>query len=251
MEEYLNIRTLLINGSIDYKEAFERIKKLPKAWTTQHWREMRKVHLKDKCENCGSAEPPLVIQHTKQPTGFSIFYNKIMNEYINFERTKSEVIKKHVTEKIVNKYLKENSQIRDACPLCGITSIRLNKKLNVYTCQKNHTFEIPSKINYYTKTRTTDFEKAKDSAVSFLTYTYVSKKIKEMREEYDLEVGKQALLLSFVEGIEYRQFKNIKTCCKRCAAIEDKIVPEYVLCVKCKVAYHNPIYKTCLNCKDV
>jgi len=250
MEEYLEIRLLLINGSIDYKEAFERIKKLPKAWTTKHWKELREKHLKDKCENCGSSEQPLVIQHTKHPAAFSNHYDKLMSNYVDYEMIKNEAVKKYSNKSVIDKYLKTNSIVKDSCPICGIITVRKNMRLNLYTCQKNHTFDKPLRATYYTKTRTTDIEKARSSAISYLTYLEVSKTIKELRETHDLEVGKAALLLSFEEGMEYRLFKNIKTCCKRCAAIEDDVVPEYVLCKKCNTAYHNPIYQSCFNCKD-
>jgi hypothetical protein len=251
MEELLKIQAQLLGGSINYKEAYEIIKKLPKAWTTAYWKKMREKHLEDKCSNCGSSSPPLVIQHTKQPTDFSIFYDSIMSSHIDYEKIKLEVIENQVTEKNVNKYLEENSQIRESCPSCGMISIRYNKKLNIYICSKNHTFEKPVELVYYTKSKTTDINIAKDSTDDFLTYISVSKKIREIKERYDLEVGREALLLSIDEGIDYLLFKNIKTCCKRCAAIEDNIVPAYILCKKCKVSYHSSIYETCFNCKEI
>lgn len=248
MEEYLELRTQLLNNSITYNDALKQLKKLPKPWQTKHWKEMRKKHLKDACENCGTSEPPLVIQHTKQPKRFSVHYQRIMDLYVNYEKIKAEVEEKYATEEKIEEFLQEKSVIRGSCPECGTINIRKNNKKNIYTCVKQHVFETPVDVLYYSNARTTDHAKAKKSAISYLIYINLSDTIKERRASHDLMVGKKALLLSFEEGIEYRQFKYIKTCCKRCAAVEDKIVPAYVLCEVCKENYHNPVYRTCYHC---
>ena len=170
VEEILEIKTLLIANKIDYKKAYEKIKKLPKAWTTKPWKELQKIYLKDKCENCGSIDPPLVIKH-KQPSEFSVIYFKLMIKKVNYKSIHLDVI--------------------------------------------------------------TEYEK--------------NKKTKELKDKFDLEIGRDALLFCIEESIEYRQFKHIKTCCKRCAFAEKN---NYVLCVKCKTNYHDPIYETCYKCKD-
>lgn len=70
-------------------------------------------------------------------------------------------------------------------------------------------------------------------------------------EVHDLEIGKKALLKSIEQGIDYRNFKYTKTYCKRCAAIEDGIVPEYALCSQCNENYHDSSYDMCYNCFDL
>lgn len=250
MEKYLEIKALLISDSITFREAFDRIKKLSKPWTTKHWKQMREEHLQDKCENCGSAEPPLVIQHTKHPTEYSVLYKKVSEKYIDYEAIREEVIKSDITENKIKTYLKQNSIIRGSCPECGTINIRKNNKKNIYICSKNHTFGTPVDILYYTESRTSDLEKATDSAIRKINSKIISTKMSELNIKYELQISKEALLIGFEEGIEYRLFKNIKTCCKRCAAIEDKIIPEYALCKVCNIKYHNPIYETCYHCRE-
>lgn len=249
MEKYLEIKSLLINNSINYAEAFIQIKNLPKPWETKHWKQMREEHLKDRCENCGSSEPPLVIQHTKQPTEFKVLYQKIKDKYIDYEKIKAEVTENDISDKDIQSYLKQNSVIRGTCPECGTINIRKNNKKNIFICVKNHIFNTPIDVLYYTASRTQDLEKATESAVKSIRSMLISTKMRELNAEYDLQIGKEALLIGFEQGIEYRLFKNIKTCCKRCAAIEDKIIPKLALCKVCKTKYHNPIYETCFNCR--
>ncbi|SFD00773.1 hypothetical protein SAMN05421780_11914 [Flexibacter flexilis DSM 6793] len=118
MDELLAIKELLINDLISYEQALRRLWQLPKPWTTKHWEKMRSIHLKDACENCGSTTQPLVIQHTVQPTKFKEHYEKIMSSY------RPEKEEEEISEELVYNYLKENSEIRNACPTCGVTTIR-------------------------------------------------------------------------------------------------------------------------------
>lgn len=248
MEKYLEIRARLIDDSITYSTALEEIKRLPKAWHTKHWKEMRDKHLKDKCENCGSTEPPLVIQHTKQPHKFNVLYQQVLDKHFDIERVREEVAERVITEENIENYLKENSVIRGACAECATINIRKNNKKNIYICVKQHTFETPVDVLYYSASRTTDYDKARESAISKLQYFGVSEEVKRIRTELDLQVGKEALLRGFEEGIEYRLFKNIKTCCKRCAAVEDGIVRATSLCKECKMHYHASVYEKCFHC---
>jgi hypothetical protein len=220
MEEYLAIIERFKHGLINYKEAFEELKALPKAWTTKHWQDLRKKHLKDSCENCGTSEGIMVIQHTKQPTKFTFLFHRIMDSYVAYEAIKLAA-EQSISDEDITKHLEETAQVRESCPVCGLVSVRLNKKENIYICSKQHRFEKPNALTYYSKARTTDVEAAKASTKSFLSYITTSKMVREKKQQYDLEVGRQALLISINEGLEYRNFKHIKTCCKRCAAIED------------------------------
>lgn len=248
MEELLLIKNNLLNETINYKEALELIYKLPKAWHTKHWKELRKEFLKERCEDCGTTEPPLIIQHTKQPKKFSEFYKEIMDKHVDYDKIKADVIRRFINDENIENYLKDNSVVRGSCTECGTINIRRNNKRNVFICVKQHVFETPVDVIYYPNSRTVDVDQAKQSAVNKVLYQHLSPTIEELRNKFDLQVGKEALLLSIEESIEYRLFKNVKTSCKRCAAVEDKIVPAYTLCKSCKTNYHNPIYESCFHC---
>lgn len=241
MEKYLAIKEELKSDKIDYKEAFEKLKSLPKPWHTSYWKKMRDLHLKDKCEKCGSNEKPLVIQHYKQPEKFREVKNKFGEEYIEkFKNIFSEMI----TEEKLQHYLDFHSEKRIICPICENVSVRIRKATKDMICAKKHVFKKGKKVTYFTASRTIDYKRARNSAINKLRYEWV----KHCFEVYDLEIGKKALLLSMEQGIEYRKFKYIKTYCKRCAAIEDDVVPDYALCSQCNENYHHPNYDICYNC---
>ena len=46
----LEIRNKLTNDEIDYRVAFEQIKKFPKAWHTKDWANRRNKIIKKECE---------------------------------------------------------------------------------------------------------------------------------------------------------------------------------------------------------
>lgn len=248
MEKLLEINRLLIKKTISYEDALKQIKRLPKAWNTKHWKELRNERLKDKCENCGSVELPLVIQHTKQPRKFNDIYFEVLDSYVSYEKVKAELTKKYSGEKHIEKYLKENSTIRGTCPECETIVIRKNNKRNIYICKNNHEFNTPVDVVYYTASRTQDRDYARERAVSKMVYLNLSEQLEKLRAKYKEKAGRKALIISIKESIAYREFKHIKTCCKRCAAIEDNIIPKYSLCERCKVNYHKPEYKTCYIC---
>lgn len=244
MKKYIAIKDDLLSDKIDYKTAFEKIKSLPKPWKTDHWKVLRNEHLKEQCENCGSDEKPLVIQHYKQPEKFRNVRYKVSSEYVEKFKTSFSDL---VTEEHIQGYLDQHSEKRIICPICDNVSIRKRKKTKDMVCSKNHVFKKGKLTTYYTSSRTIDFNKARNSAFNELKYNWVS----YCFEVHDLEIGKKALLKTIEQGIDYRNFKYTKTYCKRCAAIEDGIVPDYSLCIRCNSAYHHPKYDMCYKCFSI
>jgi len=244
MKKYIKIKDDLSSDKIDYKTAFEKIKSFPKPWHTEHWKNNRTKHLKELCENCGSNEKPLVIQHYKQPEKFRVLRNKLGEEYT--EKFKN-IFSERLTEEQLQHYLDFHSEKRIICPICENVSVRKRKKTKDMVCAKKHVFEKGKEVTYYTASRTISHKRARKSAINKLRYEWV----KHCFKVYDFEIGKKALLQSMEQGIEYRNFKYTKTYCKRCAAIEDGIVPDYSLCKRCNSAYHHPKYDMCYECFSI
>jgi len=222
MNELLNIKDMLSKDLISYHEAFELIKKLPKAWGTKEWKDLRARHLKDSCENCGSCEKPLVIQHKKQPISFKVFYDEIMSKHIDYHKIRQDVVTNKITRTLFIDFLNKNSELRSACPECNNISVREKKTIGKFICANKHIFETPKKIMYCKPARTSNKDKAIDWAINRLVSDLIYEEVKIIRNQNDNIVGKEALLKSIQESIEYREFKYVKTCCKRCAFIEDK-----------------------------
>lgn len=130
--------------------------------------------------------------------------------------------------------------IKDHCDVCGS---------NIGTMVLQHTKQ-PMKYSLIYKslldTLAMQLVEAKPKTNEWVT-EFIEKR-NEIYKSFSDDIKKQALIISLNESIEYLEFKHTKTCCKRCAAIEDRIVPEYVLCKICGEKYHNPIYEMCYIC---
>ncbi|MGV8017159.1 MAG: hypothetical protein AB2L26_03075 [Ignavibacteria bacterium] len=215
----LDIKNLLLSNKIDYKKALERIINLPKPWTTKEWKEKRIKYLKPYCEICGSQKLPLVIQHTKHPV---FQYNLIFDEMFHNELKEIKEHAEIICKNEIKEYLKINSEIRDACPICKKVSIReRNSLLPRYVCPGNHKFDIPEKTIYYSKCKTTDYDLAKVQTEQFLIRNYINKEKSKIKKINDLDIGKKAILQFIDDKLEYLDFKYIKTCCQKCASKED------------------------------
>lgn len=248
-EQLQELKQLLLNDKIHYSKAYERLKKLPKPWHEKWWKEKRDSLIKTECERCGTKDGIMVLQHTKQPTDFRDIYDQVQEHYYDFEQIKEQVYAS-VTEDEIMTYMEENKQSRNSCPECGRVSVRFNISRQIYECNNGHSFDKPIKVDYYKHCRCVDLERAKHSARSNIGYKRVRIKARELRQKFDEIIGKEALLISIEESLEYRTLEHTKTCCKRCAAIEDGIVPEKRLCDKCKKNWHDVRYDMCLSCNQ-
>ena len=199
------IKESLISDKINYSEAFELIKKLPQIWTRKEWIDNRSKKLKDSCFKCKSKKD-LLIQHDKQPTRFSVLYNAELDKL-----TKN--IKVEDSEIYENLFL--NSENRQCCPTCKRTVQRTTKESNF--CTKGHSFKNPILMTYYTKSKTTDIVRAKESAKAMILFAKISK----IKKQKDLFIGKAALLNAMKESEIYMSMVDTKTYCKSCAFKED------------------------------
>jgi len=246
MEDLIKIKNMLLADKITYKEAIDILKKRPKPWTTKYWKEMRQKLIKNICERCGTTDAIMVLQHTKQPRGLTSLLrtekdkiiNSIKNNYVcNFQES--------FIEEIVNK----DFTIRKSCPKCKSINVRYRETFKTFICGFcNNVFLTPIDKVYYPTFKTSDFDEAKQIAIYRLVRDKTYKEIKNSLIVNDLIIGKISVLKSIDESIEYLSFKHTKTLCKRCAAIEDSIIPEYVLCKICGKKFHNPKYEMCFIC---
>ena len=67
LERLLDIELRLNEGTISVDQALAELFAGPKPWHTAWWKARRSERLGSECATCGSAEPPLVLQHTWQP----------------------------------------------------------------------------------------------------------------------------------------------------------------------------------------
>jgi|GEM_PF-3573787 len=248
----------LVNQKIDYSQAYDQIKSLPKPWHRAEWKVLRDKLIKDQCEKCSTKQGPMVIQHTEHPTAFATLKAEAMQKFAG-ERPE---IQKVVTDLIEQKGYQALSKVimlsqfndvrfnsyvnaildnldidvtdivnsagieRDCCPECSrlVTDRHYRKTWQKYKCEAGHIFEDLSKVIWYKKYRTKDkLEATRAAKLSILreSKAQLDQKIFALKKRIDNMVGREALLLAFEEHTLYMSMKYTKTYCKSCAYQED------------------------------
>lgn len=212
-EQIIQIRDAYLSGSITFDDAVRQLTEMPCSWKTKEWAERRAQKLEDKCCVCGATDK-LQIQHTRHPR--KIF--QIRKEYVKNKMPEFEKVLERRHSKEMMKMLKSDRQERDMCPICGSVSVRYVPSENIWKCaNKNntHEFEKPFRGYYYPKARTTDPEKA----LGGIFWKHVWELI---RTEYQKDIDAYTITEYTNDSIEYIAMTHVKTCCKRCAFLEDK-----------------------------
>lgn len=209
-EQIIQIRDAYLSGSITFDDAVRQLTEMPCSWKTKEWAERRAQKLEDKCCVCGATDN-LQIQHTKHPR--KLF--DIRRAYIDKMLPDISIVVNNKHGKDINKIADKDKVERDMCPTCGVISVRFVPSQKIWKCSKNHEFEAPKRGAYYPKAKTTDPNKAKGG----LFWKYVWDVV---RNEYQDDINRYSLTEYANDSIEYIAMTHVKTCCKRCAFIEDK-----------------------------
>lgn len=120
----LEIKEELLSGKLSGEKAIELLSKNGKAWQTKEWKQRRAEKIGHACENCGSTNPPLVLQHKWHPPSIKQIFDEIQQEN-GYE----EWIKKNTRIGNIEK--------EDVCPKCGSDAIRYKEDKGKYICVSN------------------------------------------------------------------------------------------------------------------
>jgi hypothetical protein len=247
------IRDKLINDEIDYSDAFELIKKFPKAWHTKEWDEKREKVLKNYCEQCKSTEGVMVVQHLSHPPEFKTIRNEIFNSLLNEILASTTLPKPVITKDDIKEFYDKTTEIGEVCPNCrsGYIRKRKTKKPEYYcdtcktafdevtTIQYNKVFGVvvPDEEQVFNHL----FEEKKKEAISDFK--------KKLYAEHEKHIGKKALLISIDLHLKYMELENVVTFCKSCAYRMDK--QGKLLCWTCKTDYFDYLfYECCYKCYE-
>jgi hypothetical protein len=213
----------LFEDKIDYKQAYEILKALPKPWTTKEWKEQRNNIIKNRCEVCNSHKGPFVLQHTRQPKNFCKLYDHIALQDLKEKTPDFETKVAKNVDKAIALEIRKNFQVRDCCPECHVVNIRSRKTMRPkYVCANNHSFENPISLKYYKNSQTTEPNIVRQKGLQILPDIIISKMLREFASKNDLSIGKRALLICLLDGLDYWSFKYTKTACKKCSFLEDQ-----------------------------
>jgi len=77
-QEQIALKAALERQEMSWEAALTQLTQNPtKPWDTAEWATLRERLLVDQCQQCGSDEPPLVLQHLWHPKPFKVLYDLI------------------------------------------------------------------------------------------------------------------------------------------------------------------------------
>ena len=247
----LEIKDKLVNDEINYSEAFELIKKLPKPWHTKDWAKKRDKIIKGECVQCKTTEGIMVAQHLTHPADFKTIRNGIFNSLFIEAMKSANLPKPIITKGIIKEFHNKTTKKKEACPNCKSIRIRWRKTMKPeYFCDKCKVeFDKTVIIKYNEELKT---EVLNDKQVANYLMEKKEKEIildfkQKLYAKHENEIGKKALLINIDLHLKYINLENVVTFCKRCAAKMD--LENKLLCWNCKTEYFNyQIYDCCYKC---
>lgn len=250
----VKIKEDLLSDKIDYSEAFELLKKLPKPWHSTEWKKKREQFLKSNCEQCGinKAYKPMYVQHLLQPPSFRDIRNTLFEQKFDQYCSKKEIdfSLPEITDKEYKEYLKAHTEIRKVCPNCSKQSISERKTIMPkYRCSGCWSeFNEPETIEYIPDLQLRPQE---EDIRARLNYNASNKRFYDLKQKlwkkWEQELGKLALLISMEHSETYYSFEHAVTFCKTCAATMDR--SKRLLCFSCKENYFDyRLYEVCYPC---
>lgn len=184
---------------------------MSKVWHTKEWLEMRNRLIKGVCDQCGSLEGPMVLQHLWHPPQYAVISGQVFSHIL---RTLLESNKLSLPKRM-------------CCPTCMSLSIRSRQSMQPkWVCIRcNNSFDTPHQKEVVDKEVCRTIGKKYGRSIHALS--------KEISEKYHKL---------------YMSGSGTITMCKKCAFLWD--VKNMRLCQVCKKNYHKAQYPCCSECKD-
>lgn len=207
---FLRLSQQVGTGEVSVAAAFEQLKKLPKPWESAEWKAKRAAKLGACCAHCGGNTESLTLFNHELPLPYYDLKTQLRNE---LSIANGRAVFDSITEAEAEAVMVVDPALRDACPTCGILTMRARKNRTPrYLCARNHGFEQPVARTYYPIAKTTDKAVALDAARSFLT----GFKMRELLQENDAEISRLALVMSLQQSAAYISLAQVTTLCRSC-----------------------------------
>ena len=221
LERILDVESRVNAGALTVDQAAAELSSGPKYWHTPWWKAQRRERLGVSCATCGTASPPLVLQHTWHPRS----WREALQEAgpLNWQGWRE----RHPLPKVERPTVPPTE--RPVCPTCGSVRVYYRKKAKDWACSvgmsgapherhSDHTFPKPA-----TALRTDTLGIRKRNRVATGKYEALSRARWQAwlnSPEYR-ENQLNALRLRIEDFKRYLSFVDTKTLCRRCAARED------------------------------
>lgn len=218
MERILDVEARLLSNKIDSQAALvELCGPKQKPWATPWWKKQRAKLLASECSRCGSATPPLVLQHVWHPPSFSECLKQAGG--IDWEQWK-------LSHPIVERGYIEYPMIeKSVCPSCGSSAIRWYKTRDEWQCNGNkhkgghrsRAFDTPARaMKRGSKGTQEDTEERARYMVQAAPRREAWFSSPEYRERHQ-----RAVLIAIENSKRYLSLVDTTTWCRRCAFRED------------------------------
>jgi hypothetical protein len=221
LERLLDVESRLNDGTITVDQACGEVFTQPKPWSTPWWKARRSELIGPACNTCGSAEPPLVLQHTWQPVSWKEALAVVGPPNWEWWQECHPLPKWEKPAKPLAE--------RPVCPQCGSIRFRHRKRTNDWVCQAgqggapaerhaDYTFAEP-KIEL--RPDPWAWRQVRDTALHEHRQRHDARWQSWLRSPEGAENRLRALRLCIMESQRYFSFQDTKTLCRSCAGRED------------------------------
>jgi hypothetical protein len=244
LEEIPQVQQQLRDGRVTWQQVHERLMATVRGgrvWQTKEWKRPRAELIKEYCDQCGSTEPPLTLQHFSHPPSIYDVVPSIVN------RARWEAWQAHYEANPEDRT--PITRRRPACPRCGgISLLERKTKTPRYRCNTQvrgtcH-FEFDESI---------EVEWVDTRATAARVQAGHDQRRKAFNVEWDREHADEAhalyvdVMIQLLDAhAKYVRAEESATFCKRCAYLWDK--KGVRLCATCGIGYHEISKEQCDEC---
>jgi hypothetical protein len=233
--DQLELKQRLLANEISWQDALAIItSSSTPPWKTKEWQVKRDALIANHCKQCGTTEPPLVLQHIWQPKPIAqLFQEMRSNHPAEWDNWKD----KHPLTIDLSAIPSDTN----ACPKCFSPTIRLRKKAKDWKCVAQeagvfceHVFETPARV-------------VSQATIKNLRIAAWRKSQEDFDTTHD--IGRRVVIAAIDQHMRYLSMQDTITLCKRCAFVADQT--KMVLCRICKANYHSVLHDRCSKCAGI
>lgn len=228
------LRDALVSNAVEWQEARKILRRFQghRLWGSSHWRKLRQTLIANHCDQCGSFEPPLTLQHQRQPPRFSELMRRIRSDHQRASWL--TFLESYPVQKF--------TELRQVCPCCASPSIYYRKRLTPHwKCigpRCGRSFDEPASATLPDR----------DAIAALRQERWIAfrRDYQNSYERTEKEIGRLAILAAVDWTLLYVSGADAVTHCRTCAYMWD--MKGLKLCSACRKDWTEIWTVTCLTC---
>lgn len=210
-------------------------------WGTPEWKELRQRLIKDACEQCGTIEGPMTLQHLWHPTLFTEIVRHLHD--VDRQATWQSYYEENVDTDGLQDVLEPVGPERPGCPVCGGYNVQRRKKTAPHwKCQTVRDRRIcGAEFDEPITTRAT-----RHITAHALRWQAFSTQYTARYRARERAVLTEAAITALEQHVAYLSGEGTLTFCKKCAYLWDE--KGVRLCQECRDGYHPHDKPHCQAC---